>query len=48
MAQIATALRFIEAFPEAQAFNVCLLTEEKRAIVTRAQWLANLYISFLY
>ena len=33
----AQALHFIEAFPEAQAFHVVLLTQEKRAIVVKPQ-----------
>ena len=31
------AVQFLEAFPKAQAFNVILLTEEKRAIISRPQ-----------
>ncbi len=33
----AAALRFIDCFPEAAAWNVTLLTEEKRAIVAKPQ-----------
>ena len=35
--QHAQALHFLEAFPEAEAFHVCLLTEEKRSIINKAQ-----------
>ena len=47
MTDHATALQFLQAFPEADAFNVTLLTEERRRIVnlpqcSRASLLKNL------
>ena len=37
MAAHGQALQFLEAFPEAKAFSIALLTEEKRAIVSKPQ-----------
>ena len=37
MTQEAAALQFLEVFPEAEAFNITILTEEKRVIVARPQ-----------
>ena len=37
MAHLASALRFVDAFPETEAFNVTLLTEEKRSIIVKPQ-----------
>ena len=37
MAHLASALRFVDAFPEAEALNVTLLTEEKRGIIVKPQ-----------
>ena len=34
---LGTAIQFLQAFPEAQAFSVTLLTEEKRTVVHSPQ-----------